>query len=359
MEKFKIHYLQVLLDRVKETSIARYIEALKNEKGEPQALHCYIDAFRMDVDSFAECMVLNAFFMIELFRRNMNRDEYGEDEGNDAFLNIRLMKPRLARDMLLFENQIPLFVLRRLFALTEEKSETDRDFVELALGFFDFNGERIPHDEIGIDRLDDTPHLLGLVYTALVPETPEPPNNRRELSESIRTAVTLENLGVMFHEAQENEAFYDIRFSEGVLSIPRLVINDNTESFFRNLVAYEHHSHHHRVVDYLHVMDCLIKSSKDVELLRQCGIIENKLWNDVKVSTMFNHICSDVSFDPNKFFYNQMFDDVNKFCKNVPWKMRIAKLRKDYLGKPSSVVSSMVAVLLLLLTIAQLIFPIF
>ncbi|GMN64746.1 hypothetical protein TIFTF001_033830 [Ficus carica] len=31
-----------------------------------------------------------------------------------------------------------------------------------------FNGERIPHDEIEIDRLDDIPHLLGLVYKALV-----------------------------------------------------------------------------------------------------------------------------------------------------------------------------------------------
>ncbi|GMN65203.1 hypothetical protein TIFTF001_034281 [Ficus carica] len=55
MEKHKIHYLRVLLDRVKQRSSSRYVDALKNG-GEMQGLNCYQDTHRMDVDSFVEYM---------------------------------------------------------------------------------------------------------------------------------------------------------------------------------------------------------------------------------------------------------------------------------------------------------------
>lgn len=77
------------------------------------------------------------------------------------------MKPRLARDMLLFENRIPLLVLRAMFSLTEQTTK-EVDFVPLVLNFFEFNAKTIPCDKNLTNRLDDIPHLLGLVYEALV-----------------------------------------------------------------------------------------------------------------------------------------------------------------------------------------------
>lgn len=75
--------------------------------------------------------------------------------------------PHLARDMLLFENQIPLFDLRKLFELTKETDEED-NFVGLVLGFFEFNGKRIWYDLEQISPLEEIRHLLGLIYKSLV-----------------------------------------------------------------------------------------------------------------------------------------------------------------------------------------------
>ncbi|GMN65213.1 hypothetical protein TIFTF001_034278 [Ficus carica] len=389
MERHKIHYLRVLLDRVKERSIASYVDALKNGGGEIQAFHCYRDTHQMEpADSFGECMVRDGFFLIELFRGTWRRDR-----GNDMLFNRIWMMPLLKRDMLLFENQIPLFVLRSLFALTDQthneydlvnlfatpnenslvkklfeftvaRHDSDSNFVELALGFFYFNRKPIPNLNIKTSQLDHIPHLLGLVYEALIVSRrktlkPKQQNNNRPKSwEPIWTAVALEQVGVKFRPAKHREAFYDISFRDGVLSIPPLGIHDSTESFFRNLVAYEQYSKYYtcqQVGNYLKVMDCLINSAKDVELLRHCGIIDNGLGDDEKVSIMFNHIRSGVCYVSETFFYAEMFTEVNEFCtkrRNV-W---IAKLKNEYFGSPWALVSFVGALLLLSLTILQTVY---
>ncbi|GMN64752.1 hypothetical protein TIFTF001_033825 [Ficus carica] len=290
----------------------------------------------MKPKSFEACLVRDGFFMIELFRKNTNLREYAQVKRNDIIFNIRLMKPRLERDMLLFENQIPLSALRMLFELTEPKDEHD-NFVPLVLSYFEFSGKHIPYDVDLKTPLDGIPHLLGLV-----------------------TAVALEQVGVKFVKADDNAVFHGINFSGKEFSIPRLVIDDNTESFFRNLVAYEQYSKNYRphpVTDYLRVVDCLINTSTDVELLRHCGIIVNRIGDDVKVSTMFNHLCSGVYFDQNNFFYNQMFDEVNKFCKKRrnAW---MAKLKNEYFSNPWTLISFLGALSLLLLTTAQTVFSV-
>ncbi|GMN64755.1 hypothetical protein TIFTF001_033824 [Ficus carica] len=315
----------------------------------------------MDTDSFGKCMVLDGCFMIELFRRNMEPSEFNKDIWRDMIFNIRWMKPRLARDMLLFENQIPIFVLHRLFELTEERPSTV-EFVKLALQYFQFSGRPIAYDRHLIGRLDDIPHLLGLVYNALVSKTAQQPNNEPKTCKPIKSAVALKEAGVKFVKAKNDAVFHDIGFSsiKGELSIPELVIDENTESLFRNLVAYEQYSKHyslHRVVDYLQVMDCLVNSDKDVELLRHCEIIDNRVGDDVKISKMFNNLCSGVYFDRTEFYYAQMFDNVNRYCKN-PWNTRIATLKNDYFGSPWSIISFVAAVLLLLFTALQTVYTV-
>ncbi|GMN54775.1 hypothetical protein TIFTF001_023907 [Ficus carica] len=373
MEVYKKDNLQVLLQRVKENNSERFVEALKNEKGEPQALHCYQNSHQMMnlQNSFGECMLRDGCFIIELFRRNVNREEY-KDFSHDKLFNLIWIGPRLRCDMILFENQIPLFVLRALFALTEKRPDTDRDFPKLALRFFYFNGEPIPGDEIELGPQDDIPHLLGLLYKALVvgkrkanseQETPKQQNNynaRGKSWEPIRTAVALKQVGVTFVKTNDNFPFHDIGFSGGELSIPRLVIDDGTECLFRNLVAYEQYSENcrlHRVVDYLKVMDCLINSSEDAKLLRHRGIIDNSIGDDEKVSDMFNRLLSGVRYNPMNSFYTDMLNDVNKFCEN-PWNKRIAKLKTEYFSSPWSVISFLAAVLLLLLTVTQTVYAV-
>ncbi|KAM7465788.1 hypothetical protein LguiB_013350 [Lonicera macranthoides] len=87
--------------------------------------------------------------------------------------------------------------------------------------------------------------------------------------------------------------FFDIKFKNGVMRISPLTIEDRTESFFRNLIAYEQYSDNTQfklVTDYVKVMDYLINSPKDVELLCRHGIIDNWLGDAEAVFAIFNKI---------------------------------------------------------------------
>ncbi|KAH1032857.1 hypothetical protein J1N35_045031 [Gossypium stocksii] len=103
--------------------------------------------------------------------------------------------------------------------------------------------------------------------------------------------------------------------------------------------------------------DKLINTSKDVELLRKSGIIDNLLGNDEAVTQMFNKLCNSIYYSPEDFYYNEIANQVNEHCKRN-WNIWKAKLKKDYFHTPWSPISFLGALVLLLLTIIQTIFSI-
>jgi hypothetical protein len=44
------------------------------------------------------------------------------------------------------------------------------------------------------------------------------------------------------------------------------------------------------VIDYLTLMDCLISTQEDVQILRHSGIIENRLGDDGMVCSLFHKL---------------------------------------------------------------------
>jgi hypothetical protein len=174
---------------------------------------------------------------------------------------------------------------------------------------------------------------------------------------SILSATELQEAGVKLKKLRSGN-FFDIKFNNGVLEIPSLIIEDRSESIFRNLIAYEQYSQNNDVkyvTDYVIFMDYLINSSKDVELLRQRGIIYHGLGNDEVVSTMFNKLGENVTL--SNFCYAQILRDLNNHCcrrKNV-W---IANLRHNYFNSPWALISFLAATFLLLPALTQTIFSI-
>ncbi|CAK9185390.1 unnamed protein product [Ilex paraguariensis] len=88
----------------------------------------------------------------------------------------------------------------------------------------------------------------------------------------INCTMVHQEAGIQIKKAKESTtSLLDIRFTNGVLEIPPLHMNDATESLFANLIAYEpyHPANTPKsVTNYIIVMHCLINSTKDVELLR-------------------------------------------------------------------------------------------
>ncbi|KDP44526.1 hypothetical protein JCGZ_16359 [Jatropha curcas] len=69
----------------------------------------------------------------------------------------------------------------------------------------------------------------------------------------------------------ETEALVKITFRNGILTVPPLLVLENAESLIRNLVVYEQcdKSLRAKITGYFAFLDNLIKSSEDVEYLRE------------------------------------------------------------------------------------------
>ncbi|XP_042988945.1 uncharacterized protein LOC122316474 [Carya illinoinensis] len=177
----------------------------------------------------------------------------------------------------------------------------------------------------------------------------KPIPNARELKEG----------GVKFKKAKQHTTFA-IQFSNGELEISPLTIEDETETFLRNLIAYEQYDPNmvsSYVIDYMCFMDDLIDSPKDVELLRRKGIIENRLGKDAVVSTMFNKLGHHVGSSPSNSIYVKTSIEMNKHCAKR-WNVWMAKLRHNYFNSPWALLSVLAAILLLGLAITQTVFSI-
>ncbi|MBA0877948.1 hypothetical protein Goshw_011868 [Gossypium schwendimanii] len=139
------------------------------------------------------------------------------------------------------------------------------------------------------------------------------------------SATELEDAGIhllsvsipeMQIQEQWKECMFGITFDNGTkeLKIPTLQVDDFTERLFRNSMAYEQFFPWEvptYFVDYVVFIDDLINTSKDVELLRKSGIIDNLLGNDEAVTQMFNKLCNSIHYSPEGFYYNEIANQVN------------------------------------------------
>ncbi|KAL5574226.1 hypothetical protein UlMin_023823 [Ulmus minor] len=299
---------------------------------------------------------------LRIVREKHNRDKF--------IFNMNLLMPDIFRDLVLFENQLPLSVLSKLFELTKAETETFAQLINEFVKHFcvHYIGEK---EE---PSLDNSQHLLHLVYLACNRSSAREKKEEYTIYDVgaltkigternfqfIKSATTLVEFGVVFKKAEKGAKLRDITFTKngGVLKIPQLMISDRTETIFRNLVAYEKYIENSDFTDYLFFMDCLINSPKDVELLRHRGIIENMLGDDEYVSLMFNKICSyvvtEISTDSD---FDELCQDINEYSarRRNKW---MAKLWHQYFSSPWSSISVLAALVLLGLTTVQTVFSI-
>ncbi|KAH7851338.1 hypothetical protein Vadar_010060 [Vaccinium darrowii] len=169
----------------------------------------------------------------------------------------------------------------------------------------------------------------------------------------IHCVTELSNFGITF-EKRNTDRFWDLKFTNGVLEIPRLLIHDGTKSLFLNLVAFEqcHLDSSNEITSYLIFMVNLINSPADVALLHNSGIIEHWLGSDADVANLFNQLCDEVVFDINDSYLSGLSDEVNLYCKHR-WNAWWASLTNKYFKNPWTSISVLAAAALLLLTFIQ------
>ncbi|XP_052197943.1 UPF0481 protein At3g47200 [Diospyros lotus] len=378
MEHHKWRALYHILERSRQ-DIQLYLDSIREL--EEKARACYEGQIPLGSNEFIEMMVLDGSFVLELFQGAIKGFEQLGYARDDPIFAMRGSMHSIQRDMIMLENQLPLFILDRLLGLQFGQPKQRGFVAELAIQFFDplmptdeplSKGERNKFEssvghETPFDPLSDPGglHCLDVFHRSLLRKGPKPEprfwirrwSQTRRVADKRRQQLIhcvseLREAGIKCKK-RKTDRFWDIKFKNGILRIPRLVIHDGTKSLFLNLIAFEqcHLDCCNEITSYVIFMDNLINSAADVAYLHYQGIIEHWLGSDGEVADLFNHLCEEVVFDIDSYL-SPLSEQVNRYY-NHRWNAWRASLKHVYFNNPWAIVSFVAAVVLLVLTAAQ------
>ncbi|KAJ6366825.1 hypothetical protein OIU77_003246 [Salix suchowensis] len=406
MDKHKWRWLNHVMQRPNQ-NIELYLYTAREM--EAKARSCYEGPINLSSNEFVEMMVLDGCFMLELFRSYPRNDP--------VFASMDFIKG----DMIMLENQLPLFVLDRFLRLQLNNSYQKGLLAQLALEFFDpltptpmteregtyiaasFDPLSVLEDPLSV--LEDL-HCLDVFRKSLLRPGPKPrsvqgglhcldvfrksllrlwskprsvlgglhclhvfrksllrlwtkPQSVQGDHQSIPCVTELREAGIKFRK-QKTDRFWDVKFKKGILRVPTLLIDDGTKSLFLNLIALEqcHTDCGNEITSFVVFMDNLINSPEDVAYLHYCGIIDHGLGSDADVANLFNQLCQQVVININDSYLSQLFKDVNRYYNNK-WHTWRASLKHKYFSNPWAIISLVAAVVLLLLTFTQTFFGVY
>ncbi|RVX06015.1 UPF0481 protein [Vitis vinifera] len=279
---------------------------------------------------------------------------------NDPIANNAWMVSSLEHDLVLLENQIPFFILVKLYNIFQERLNIppEHSLTSLALSFF-----HLEMDDMQKGMSTEPNHLLDLLHKVWLPRS-DMGQSGSETRGFDRCASELIEAGIQF-EKNESRHLLDIEFdpNNGVIKIPPLSI-DAAESLLRNLIALEQCDISNRtfhISSYALMMRSLIRSSVDVKLLQQKGIIISDLELGGSDWIAIDGVCKNVVFS-ERFFFNKLCTDVREYrASRFHWQRQkaiwtvsyhryLAELKRDYFSNPWKIIAFLAALVLLILT---------
>ncbi|PIA39183.1 hypothetical protein AQUCO_02700396v1 [Aquilegia coerulea] len=339
IEEHKWRFLGSLLSRTQSNGQRLALEDYYEEIAsvEDRVRQSYSGDIEFSSDKFIEMMVFDGCFIIEIFR--IVGGLVFVDQ-NDPIFTMQWIFSSLMRDLIKLENQIPFFVLQRLFNLSKQHGEPS-----LSTFAFKFFNNALQRPEEVLERYSnlDALHLLGLLRLSLIPINNEPKKTNSS-PKIIPCATKLSQTGFKF-KARKSDTLLDISFRNGVIEIPTVAIDDFTTSNMH-------------INTYAAFLGCLIKTPKDIELLQDTDIIENYFGTNEEVARFFNDLGKDVALDIEMCYLSKLFEDTNEYYRNT-WHVQWASFKHTYFDTPWSFLSALAAVILLLLTLAQTVFSVF
>ncbi|XP_042028402.1 UPF0481 protein At3g47200-like isoform X2 [Salvia splendens] len=334
---------------------------------------CYEGKIHLSPKQLIEVILLDGIFIVELFLENyfiQLRDR------NEIIFQHPYMHNDLLHDMMLLENQLPISIMENLLSFVDlsfiHKGKV-LTIYHLAHKFFKYVGNtyKVPlttncckarHFVEFLLILHDAPPIKpGSVSGPGSLRKKLSPNSKLEYT---RRASELQEAGVKFSSG-EGDCLFEVLFAKdkGELKIPKLTVNASTETFFRNLIAFEQLGHvgyySKNITSYVILMDSLIDTPDDVDILVGKGIIENKLGNSQHIANLFNNLYKEVVTEATDFYFAELCGELNKYRKDRlhQWRAKCftwrRMLKRNYFSNPWSFLSVLAAAVLLILTIIQ------
>ncbi|KAL5832035.1 hypothetical protein ACOSQ4_017389 [Xanthoceras sorbifolium] len=354
MEEYKRRYLNDFLQRTQVRMIDLLI-FIKHR--ETRLRNCYAETIELESDEFVEMIMVDAVFIIELLLRT----GISCYEDNIRIVDRILTKPwmiiDIISDMFLLENQLPMFILKDLYFQLSETAFCSHlykghSFVELISGLWSWTNIckfLLIKEELVQKHFHRAEHFVDLLRLCLQPSV----LHATDLKTLTTPSVTeLHQAGVQFKLSSSNHLL-DIRFNDGILEIPNLKIVSETKVVLRNIQIFERlHCKTNYVNDYITIMNYLVNTPKDVDLLIENGVIENWMGNSEAVSSIFHKFIKEGRIFPWEFYYSGLVEDLNAYCKS-PWHKWKANLKQNYFNSPWACISVTAAAILLFFTFIQ------
>jgi hypothetical protein len=234
------------------------------------------------------------------------------------------------KDLFLFENQIPMFLLKKVFWKCHENlvepiwKKSELEFLnriwaihayQMCRYIFVTNESYV--ESLNIGKLKKCTHIFVGVYQILCGK-----NEGREYIDGnsiIQSATCLKKVGIQIKGVEG--MLDEVAFHEGCLYLPVVKLYDRTESYFRNLVMYEFYDHfiakRCALGEYVHLMGDLIKSLEDVRHLIDCDVIKNFLVTDKNAFRMWDNLQSGINYSGYSKPYHDMVKKINGQCKST------------------------------------------
>ncbi|KAK7300108.1 hypothetical protein RJT34_10942 [Clitoria ternatea] len=345
MKSLKQCYCKRFIKRA-ETCLDDLVNVL--QQSEPKIRACYSDEIKYTPQEFVELILVDCGFIIELLM-----EYYPVPNSTDNGDEIIPLKPwlihKIKMDLLLLENQLPFSYVEKLYNLAFI-NEQFPSLLELTFKFFNQYNKLnwSPSTTVSIVHFTD---LLRMFH--LQPDNRQPSRGPLPLMH-LNNATELTEAGVKFMVNEKSNCFLDLELSGHYLQIPKFTVHDSTEILFRNMVALEqcHYPQKFYITDYIAVLDFLMNTGKDVDILIQNGIITNWIGDSDAVAKLYNGLCKNIIPENFNSKYLDICKRLNKHCKH-PWNKWKATLRHDYCQTPWQIAASAAAILLLILTIIQ------
>ncbi|CAN8236075.1 unnamed protein product [Cochlearia groenlandica] len=440
MERYKLLIAKKLRKSSKLFKFHDLVEKLQSMEIKIRA--CYHKYIAFNGETLLWIMAVDSSFLIEFLKN------YGLKKV-ETLIN-RVNYNEILRDIMMIENQIPLFVLRKTlkFLLHTESSDEDMLLVSVLKGLCrDVSPLVIEFDENEIlkGKIHEYNHVLDFLYQMIVPriqeeeeeenrgdktnvgnrvfkfleeiklsfkrvfsyrimrfpwrfvsnlpgfialklsadylfttqetETTTTTTTRQEPSSSSSTTIVsafdiekpplveeltipsvseLYKAGVRF-KPTKNGDISTVSFDQnsGHFNLPVINLDTNTETVLRNLVAYEASNALGALVltRYTELINGIIDTEEDVRLLREQGVVVNRLKSDEEAAEMWNGMSKSVRLTKVGFL-DKTIEDVNRYYTGR-FSVKVGRFVEVYVYGSWKVFVFVGAVLLLMLVSLQ------
>eukprot|EP00250_Pteridium_aquilinum_P020983 c25000_g1_i1 orf=476-1924(-) len=316
-------------------------------------------------EKLAYMLALDAAFVVEFLRFNA-----GMKCGFNDYINRRFPTPlrkSILQDFVLLENQLPLFLLLKVMSLDEDCATAAGAAEVLGVLIKKVACEVLPFSALSedsvrsiADRVSERKHLLDCLYGVVTygggcmsssSDSTVQKDTLVEKPTHFPRAVELFNSGITF-KGIELCNMISVKFDpkKAILYVPKIRVGDDTEKFFRNLIAYESHLIDEvHVLSYLRFMNSLIDGPDDVALLVEKGVLAQDIGSNEEVADMWNRLCIN-TMRVCSAEHEKVAQQLLRHCQYRLNALK-AEFKRKYLSRPWLVLSVLSGASLLIMTL--------